>query len=100
MREQYDWSEPATLLEKLPPDKNGSPQYRELITGDLRRCFEYARKMTAEARSIAHIELNRGGRIEVNEFDAFSDERGERLSDGGKGPAPGISDAMSIVKLT
>ena len=100
MRERYDWSEPATLLEKLPPNKNGSPQYRELITGDLRRCFDYARTMTAEARSIAHIELIRGGRIDMDEFDAFSDDRADRLSAGGEGPAPGTSDAMSNVKLT
>lgn len=100
MGEQRDWSEGATLLEQLPPDKNGSPQHRELITGDLRRCVDYARTMTAEARHIAHIELVRGGRVELKEFDEFADDRVETLSTLSEGPAPGTSDTMSNVKLT
>lgn len=100
MHAQFDWSEPAALLERLPPDKDGSPQYRELITGDVRRCVDHAATLTAEARSITHIELVRGGRIALDELDAFADDRADGSPAAGDGPAPGTSDAMSNVKLT
>lgn len=74
MARDYDWAMGATLLEDLPPESDGSPQYRELVSGDLRRCFDYAGTMTIEGRRKLHIETADGGRIEAAELaNSFGD---------------------------
>ena len=77
MMQEYDWAAGATLLEDLPPHEDGSPQYRELIRGDLERCFDYARTMTVEGRRTLHIEIADGSRIEAIELGAFFGDAAE-----------------------
>ena len=72
--ENYDWAEAATLLEDLPPERDGAPEYRELINGDLKRCFDYAATITTEGRRKLHIETARGRRIEAFELAEFFNE--------------------------
>lgn len=74
MAEKYDWALEATLLEDLPPEKDGTPQYRELVSGDLKRCFDYAATMTPEGRRKLHIETRSGDRIDAIELAEFFDE--------------------------
>ena len=50
MSKKHDWAIGATLLEDLPPKKDGSPQYRELVSDTLKRCFDYAEMMSLEGR--------------------------------------------------
>ena len=71
MSRNYDWAMGATLLEDLPPEKDGSPQYRELVSDTLRRCFDYAEMMSVEGLGKLHIETADGGRIEAAEIAAF-----------------------------
>lgn len=74
MSKNYDWATGATLLEDLPPERDGSPQYRELVSGTLRRCFDYVAMMSVEGRRKLHIETADGGRIEAAELaDSFGD---------------------------
>jgi len=71
----------ATLLEDLPPETDGSPHYRELVSGDLRRCFDYAAMMSVEGRRKLHIETADGGRIEAAELaESFGDEAVEHAT--------------------
>jgi hypothetical protein len=66
-----DWATGATLLEDLPPEKDGSPQYRALVSDTLKRCIDYAEMMTLEGRRRLHIETADGDRIEAAEIAAF-----------------------------
>jgi len=78
MPREYDWAMGATLLEDLPPEPDGAPQYRELVSDDLRRCFDYAGMMSVEGRRKLHIETADGGRIEAAELaDSFGDGAAE-----------------------
>ena len=74
MAEERDWEAQAILLEALPRETEGQPQFRELVRGTLRRCFEQAAIMTPEGRRKLHIETADGGRIDTGEIAAhFSD---------------------------
>lgn len=74
MTEAINWDMDGTLLEVLPPETEGSPQYRELVAGSLRRCFDYLAMMSVEGRRRTHIETADGGRIGPEEIAAhFSD---------------------------
>jgi len=78
MSKTYDWAMGATLLEDLPGEKDGSPQYRELVSDSLKRCFDYAQMMSLEGRRRVHIETADGGRIEAAEIaEYFGDEAAE-----------------------
>lgn len=46
MIEDRDWEMGATLLETLPRETEGTPQFREVVGGTLRRCLEQAGTMT------------------------------------------------------
>ena len=74
MTEKYDWTLQATLLEDLPPEKDGTPQYRELVSGDLKRCFDYAATMTPEGRRKLHVKTSTGDRIDTAELVEFFNE--------------------------
>ena len=81
MPKDYDWTMGATLLEDLPPEPDGSPQYRELVSDTLRRCFDYAAMMSVEGRRKLHIETADGGRIEAAELaDSFGDRAAEQVT--------------------
>lgn len=81
MPRDYDWAMGATLLEDLPPETDGSPQYRELVSDNLRRCFDYAGMMSVEGRRKLHIETADGGRIEAEEIaGSFGDEAAEPVT--------------------
>lgn len=81
MSKDYDWAMEAVLLEDLPPETEGAPQYRERIKGSLERCFDHARTMTPEGRRKLHIETADGGRIEAAEIAAyFGDEAADPVA--------------------
>jgi hypothetical protein len=81
MPRDYDWAMGATLLEDLPPEPDGSPRYRELVSDTLRRCFDYAAMMTVEGRRKLHIETADGGRIEAAELaESFGDGTAEHVT--------------------
>jgi len=64
MSHEHDPEAEATLLETLPRETEGTPQFREIVRGTLQRCFEQAATMTPEARRKLHIELADGGLID------------------------------------
>lgn len=68
MIEDRDGEMSATLLEALPRETEGMPQFREVVSGTLRRCLEHAGTMTPEAQCKLHIELTDGGRIDTDEI--------------------------------
>jgi hypothetical protein len=70
MSGERDWEMQATLLEALPRETEGPPQFRELVRGTLRRCFEQAAIMTQEGRRKLHIETADGRRIDTGEITA------------------------------
>lgn len=88
MSETHDRAAGATLLEDLPDEKDGSRQYRELISDTLQRCYDYAGTMTPEGRARLHIETADGERIEAAEIAAhFGDEAVEAAELGPAGLA-------------
>lgn len=88
MSKTYDWTTGATLLENLPPEADGSPQYRELVSDTLKRCFDYAEMMSVEGRRKLHIETADGDRIEAADIaEFFGDEAAEPVQIGPSGPA-------------
>ena len=70
MSHEQDLETEATLLETLPRETEGTAQFREIVSGTLRRCFEQAATMTPEARRKLHIETADGGRIDTAEIAA------------------------------
>lgn len=60
----------ATLLEALPRQTEGTAQFREIVSGTLRRCYAQAATMTVEGRRKLHIETADGGRIDTAEIAA------------------------------
>ncbi len=88
MSKKHDWAIGATLLEDLPPKKDGSPQYRELVSDTLKRCFDYAEMMSLEGRRKLHIETADGDRIEAADIaEFFGDEAAEPVTLGPPGLA-------------
>ncbi len=70
MAEEREWEVQATLLEALPRETEGQPQFRELVRGTLPRCFGQAAIMTPEGRRKLHNETADGGRIDTGEIAA------------------------------
>ena len=88
MSRKHDWAIGATLLEDLPPEKDGSPQYRELVRDTLKTCFDYAGMMSLEGRRKLHIETADGDRIEAADIaEFFGDEAAEPVTLGPPGLA-------------